>query len=54
MGDELYGKRAKRLADRPLLHARRIVFDHPATGVRLAVEAAVAADMETFVREHAV
>ena len=54
VGDELYGKRARKLADRPLLHAYRIVFDHPATGVRLRVEAAVAADMETFVREHAV
>jgi 23S rRNA pseudouridine1911/1915/1917 synthase len=54
VGDELYGKRSGKLADRPLLHAYRIVFDHPATGVRLAVEAAVAADVETFVREHAV
>ena len=53
VGDELYGKRTRDLADRPLLHAYRIVFDHPATGVRLTVEAAVAADMETFVREHA-
>jgi len=53
VGDELYGKRSRKLADRPLLHAYRIVFDHPATGVRLCVEAAVAADMETFVREHA-
>jgi len=54
VGDELYGKRSRKLADRPLLHAYRIVFDHPATGARLCVEAAVAADIETFVREHAV
>ncbi len=53
VGDELYGKRAKKLADRPLLHALRIVFDHPATDARMRVEAAVADDMEAFVREHA-
>ncbi len=53
VGDELYGKRSKTLAERPLLHAYRIAFDHPATGARLCVEAAVAADMEAFVREHA-
>ena len=54
VGDELYGKRARRLADRPLLHAYRIVFDHPANGSRVTVEAAGGADMERFVREHAV
>ena len=54
VGDELYGKRASRLTDRPLLHALRIVFDHPATHVRVRVEAPMAADMETFVRAHAV
>ena len=54
VGDELYGKRARKLADRPLLHALRIVFDHPATHARMRVEAAVAADIETFVRDHAV
>ena len=54
VGDELYGKRARKLADRPLLHALRIVFDHPATHARMSVEAAVAADIETFVRDHAV
>jgi len=54
VGDELYGKRAKKLTDRPLLHAYRIAFDHPASGARVSFEAAVAADIETFVREYAV
>ena len=55
VGDELYGKRAKKLADRPLLHALTGSSSiTPRQGVRLRVEAAVAADMETFVREHAV
>ena len=54
VGDELYGKRAKSLADRPLLHAYRISFDHPASGSRVTVEAPVAPDVETFVREHGV
>ncbi len=52
VGDELYGKRAKKLADRPLLHALRVSFDHPAHGKRVTVEAPVPEDMEAFVREH--
>jgi 23S rRNA pseudouridine1911/1915/1917 synthase len=52
VGDELYGRRARRLAMRPLLHAYRIVFDHPVRGDRITVEAPVPADMEGFIREH--
>lgn len=52
VGDDLYGRRAKRLADRPLLHAHRIAFDHPVLGGRITVEAPVPADMEGFLREH--
>jgi 23S rRNA pseudouridine1911/1915/1917 synthase len=52
VGDDLYGRHAKRLADRPLLHALRISFDHPATGDRITVEAPVPDDIETFVRCH--
>jgi 23S rRNA pseudouridine1911/1915/1917 synthase len=54
VGDELYGKRAKRLAERPLLHAFRIAFNHPVHGTRLTVEAPIPADIEAFVREHEV
>jgi 23S rRNA pseudouridine1911/1915/1917 synthase len=52
VGDDLYGKLAKRLADRPLLHALRISFDHPHTGARITVEAPMPADIDTFVRDH--
>jgi len=52
VGDDLYGRRAKRLAGRPLLHAYRIAFDHPASGNRITAEAPVPADIEEFVREH--
>jgi 23S rRNA pseudouridine1911/1915/1917 synthase len=52
VGDELYGRRAKNLADRPLLHACRISFDHPSSGKRLTVEASVPEDMEDFVERH--
>lgn len=52
VGDELYGKRARRLADRPLLHAHRLAFDHPASGKRITVQAPVPTDMEDFVKEH--
>jgi 23S rRNA pseudouridine1911/1915/1917 synthase len=54
VGDDLYGKRAKKLADRPLLHAYRIAFDHPLTGKRLSVEAQVPTDIEVFVEEHGI
>lgn len=53
VGDDLYGRHAKRLADRPLLHAYRISFDHPFKGDRISVEAPVPDDMEAFVRIHA-
>ncbi len=37
VGDRLYGKPAERL----LLHAERLAFDHPETGVRVVVESPV-------------
>ena len=52
VGDDLYGRRAKRLAERPLLHAHRILFTHPVSGEKLIVEAPVPEDMETFVKGH--
>ena len=52
VGDELYGRHARKLAARPLLHAHRIAFDHPVHGNRISVEAPVPDDMEGFVREH--
>jgi len=52
VGDELYGRQAKRLTARPLLHALRLSFSHPVHGTRVTVEAPVPADMEAFLREH--
>ena len=52
VGDDLYGKRARKLAGRPLLHAHRISFTHPVLGGKVVVEAPVPEDMEAFVREH--
>jgi 23S rRNA pseudouridine1911/1915/1917 synthase len=52
VGDDLYGRQAKRLADRPLLHALRISFEHPRTGVRMTVEAPQPADMDAFMADH--
>jgi 23S rRNA pseudouridine1911/1915/1917 synthase len=52
VGDDLYGRLAKRLTDRPLLHALRISFNHPQSGVRLTVEAPVPHDMELFLADH--
>ena len=52
VGDELYGRRAKGLAKRPLLHAYRITFDHPVTGAKVSLRAPVPPDMEEFLREH--
>lgn len=52
VGDEIYGRQAKRLTPRPLLHALSLSFNHPVNGKRLTVEAPVPADMEEFLKEH--
>jgi 23S rRNA pseudouridine1911/1915/1917 synthase len=52
-GDELYGKKAGRLATRPLLHAYRILIEHPVKKAPLQVEAPVPQDFEEFIDAHA-
>jgi len=52
VGDETYGKRAKALAPRPLLHAFKIEFIHPVMKTMVLIEAPVPADMKEFVREY--
>ena len=52
VGDETYGKKAKALAPRPLLHAYRIEFIHPVKNIPVKIEAPVPVDMEEFIKEH--
>ena len=52
VGDETYGKKAKALMPRPLLHAYRIEFIHPVKNVPVKIEAPVPADMEGFIKEN--
>jgi 23S rRNA pseudouridine1911/1915/1917 synthase len=52
VGDDLYGKRARGLSDRPLLHALRITFTHPVLEEKVVVEAPVPQDMKAFMEEH--
>jgi 23S rRNA-/tRNA-specific pseudouridylate synthase len=52
VGDETYGKKAKALAPRPLLHAYRIEFIHPIKKVSVKIEAPVPSDMEEFIKEN--
>ncbi len=52
VGDETYGRKAKRLAARPLLHAYRIEFVHPVTGAPVKIEAPVPPDMNEFMEKH--
>lgn len=52
VGDETYGRGAKKLASRPLLHACRIEFAHPATGLPVVIEAPVPEDMREFIEKH--
>jgi len=52
VGDEAYGKKAKTLASRPLLHAYRIEFTHPIKNISVKIEAPVPADMEEFFKAH--
>ncbi len=51
-GDDLYGRKAKHVADRPLLHAYKIEFVHPGKNIPLLIEAPVPGDMEEFIKEH--
>lgn len=52
VGDETYGRKAKRLALRPLLHAYRIEFTHPVTSKPVTIEAPVPGDMVDFLEKH--
>ena len=52
VGDEAYGKQARRLTDRPLLHAHIISFRHPVKGSHMVIEAPVPEDMVRFIAEH--
>ncbi len=52
VGDETYGRQAKRSALRPLLHAYRIEFSHPVTAAPVKIEAPVPSDIEDFVKKH--
>jgi 23S rRNA pseudouridine1911/1915/1917 synthase len=51
-GDDTYGRKAKGAADRPLLHAYRIEFMHPATGIPVLIEASIPGDIEEFIDRH--
>lgn len=52
VGDETYGRAAKRSAGRPLLHAYSIEFFHPETAVQVKIKAPVPCDMESFIEKH--
>jgi 23S rRNA pseudouridine1911/1915/1917 synthase len=54
VGDELYGKKGKKFASRPLLHAHKILFQHPVKKTPLQVEAPIPEDFEEFVSAYAV
>ncbi|MCX7857949.1 MAG: RluA family pseudouridine synthase [Deltaproteobacteria bacterium] len=52
VGDTVYGKRAKNLAERPLLHALKLEFVHPYTGKFISVFAPEPTDMRSFIEAH--
>lgn len=52
VGDEAYGQQAKRLTDRPLLHAHTISFQHPMKGLPMVIQAPVPEDMANFIEGH--
>lgn len=52
VGDDTYGKKAKGLAGRPLLHAYSIAFPHPVTGKGLTISAPVPPDIEDFIKNY--
>lgn len=52
VGDETYGRSAKHVTDRPLLHAFSISFSHPVNGLPIQISASIPEDMERFIEEH--
>jgi len=52
VGDETYGRKARKMAGRPLLHAYTINFKHPLKGEAISITAPVPEDMEDFVAAH--
>lgn len=50
VGDDLYGKKARNMAERPLLHAYKIEFKHPVKGTLISIEAPVPEDIKEFVK----
>jgi 23S rRNA pseudouridine1911/1915/1917 synthase len=52
VGDEVYGKHARRLTGRPLLHAHTISFQHPRKRLKVVIEAPIPEDMIDFISEH--
>jgi len=50
VGDVVYGRRARLLVKRPLLHAYRIEFIHPVIKTPLLIEAPIPEDLEVFVK----
>lgn len=52
VGDPLYGRRAKALAERPLLHAFSLELQHPVTSEFLSVISSLPEDMQEFLRSH--
>jgi len=53
VGDELYGKQAKYMAQRTLLHAFRIECVHPVKNIPLCIEAPIPRDMQEFIQRYA-
>ncbi len=51
VGDRVYGPADGPPAPRQMLHAWRLAFPHPLTGVRIAVEAPVPADLTRLKRQ---
>ncbi len=52
VGDDAYGKKARNLASRPLLHAYAITFNHPVNGKGVAITAPVPEDILEFIAAH--
>ncbi|MBA4416470.1 MAG: RluA family pseudouridine synthase [Syntrophus sp. (in: bacteria)] len=54
VGDDAYGKKAKKAAGRPLLHAYAITFPHPVKGGEVTINAPIPLDIKEFVSDHEV
>jgi 23S rRNA pseudouridine1911/1915/1917 synthase len=53
IGDRLYNP-DNRIMDRQALHAQKLTFTHPVTGMNISITSDIPADMESVIRKYGI